>query len=145
MRVVNYWELPGLGTVYQIEDHGFTGPEYDGKPLYAYGKGEHDDRGRPKVGEYHRTLDRALIDMVGQKYTGPRGAGGTGVGTAADWFARMIGMDALVEPEYSSGQKAVTEALVEADKEGGYPWMRARVLADRLAARGMTIAVRVDS
>lgn len=145
MRVTNYWELPGLGTVYQIEDHGFTGPEYDGKPMYAYGKGERDGKGRPKVGEYHRTLDRALIAMVGEKYTGSRGAGGTGVGTAADWFARMIGMDALVEPEYSSGQKAVTEALVEADKEGGYPWMRARAMTARLEARGMTIAVRVDS
>lgn len=147
MRVTNYWELPGLGTVYQIEDHGFTGPEYDGKPLYAYGKGERDDRGRPKVGEYHRTLDRALIAMVGEKYTGPRGAGGTGVGTAADWFARMIGMDALVEPEYASGHKALTEILSETSVHDltKPTWRRARAMTDALEARGMTIAVRVDS
>jgi hypothetical protein len=145
MRVVNYWELPGLGTLYEIEGHGFTGPEYEGKALYAYGKGEHDDRGRPKVGEYHRSLDRALIAMVGQKYTGPRGAGGTGVGTAADWFARMIGMDALVEPDHSSAQKALQEVLHETQREDGPLYRRARAMTDRLEARGMTIAVRVDS
>ena len=145
MRVTNYWELPGLGTVYEIEGHGFTGPEYDGKPLYAYGKGEHDDRGRPKVGEYHRSLDRALISAVGEKYTGPRGAGGTGVGTAADWFARMIGMDQLVAPEYASGQKALQEVLHETEREDGPLYRRARAITDRLEARGMTIAVRVDS
>ena len=145
MRVTNYWELPGLGTVYEIEGHGFTGPEYDGKPLYAYGKGEHDDRGRPKVGEYHRSLDRALISAVGEKYTGPRGAGGTGVGTAADWFARMIGMDQLVAPAYASGQKALQEALHETEREDGPLYRRARAITDRLEARGMTIAVRVDS
>jgi hypothetical protein len=147
MRVTNYWELPGLGTVYEIEGHGFTGPEYEGKALYAYGKGEHDDRGRPKVGEYHRSLDRALIAMVGQKYTGPRGAGGTGVGTAADWFARMIGMDALVEPEYESGRKALTEVLAEVidGPERVVRYQRTKAITDRLEARGMTIAVRVDS
>ena len=145
MRVTNYWELPGLGTVYEIEGHGFTGPEYDGKPLYAYGKGEHDDRGRPKVGEYHRSLDRALISAVGEKYTGPRGAGGTGVGTAADWFARLIGMDQLVAPEYAAGQKALQEALHETEREDGPLYRRARAITDRLEARGMTIAVRVDS
>jgi hypothetical protein len=142
MRVTNYWELPGLGTIYEIEDHGFTGPEYEGKALYAYGKGEHDDRGRPKVGEYHHTLDRALIAMVGQKYTGPRGAGGTGVGTAADWFARMIGMDQLVEPDYAKGQKALREVLADTAATGPG---RARAITDALASRGMSIAVRVDS
>lgn len=145
MRVTNYWELPGLGTVYEIEDHGFTGPAYEGKALYAYGSGERDDRGRPKVGEYHQSLDRALIAAVGQKYTGPRGAGGTGVGTAADWFARMIGMDALVEPDYAKAQKALQEVLHETQKEDGPLYRRARAITDRLEARGMSIAVRVDS
>lgn len=145
MRVVNYWELPGLGTVYEIEGHGFIGLDYENKTLYAYGKGEVNDKGEPKVGEYHRTLDRALIAAVGEKYTGPRGAGGTGVGTAADWFARMIGMDQLVEPEYASGQKALQEVLHETQQEDGPLWRRARAVTQRLEARGMTIAVRVDS
>jgi hypothetical protein len=147
VRVTNYWELPGLGTVYEIEGHGFTGPEYDGKPLYAYGKGEHDDRGRPKVGEYHRSLDRALVAAVGEKYTGPRGAGGTGVGTAADWFCRMVGMDALVEPDYRSAQKALGEVLSDAiDNENRVVrHQRTRAIMDGLEARGMSIAVRVDS
>lgn len=144
MRVTNYWELPGLGTVYEIEDHGFT-TLADGKPMYAYGPGELDDKGRPKVGEYHLTLDRALVAMVGAKYTGPRGAGGSGVGTAADWFCRMIGMDQLVEPEYASGQKALQEILHETEREDGPLYRRARAITDRLEARGMTIAVRVDS
>lgn len=44
--------------------------------------------------EYYGTADMAMIAAVGFKYTGPRGAGGENVGTAADWFARMIGMPA---------------------------------------------------
>ena len=146
MRVTNYWELPGLGTVYEIEGHGFTGPEYDGKPLYAYGKGEHHEDGRPKVGEYHATLDRALVAAVGEKYTGPRGAGGTGVGTAADWFCRMVGMDELVEPGYPQGERALMEVLTETGAvEHGNRYQRTKDVVNGLAARGMTIAVRVDS
>lgn len=140
MRVANYWELPGLGTLYEIEDHGFTGPEYDGKPLYAYGKGEHDDRGRPKVGEYHQTLDRALVAMVGEKYTGPRGAGGTGVGTAADWFCRMVGMDQLVDAGVD-GRRALAESMNQ-HRNTGLPLGANRVERD-LEAQGIVLARQV--
>ena len=43
--------------------------------------------------ELYATLDKALIAAVGEKHTGPRGAGGSGVATAADWFAKMIGLE----------------------------------------------------
>lgn len=91
MRYTNRWELPEV-TIYRIEDHSFD--EYADEPLYAYGKpNDTDHRGMPRTGELYRTLDHALVAWVGEKYTGPRGAGGTGVGTAADWFMRMIGAD----------------------------------------------------
>ena len=146
MKVTNYWELPGLGTVYEVQDHGFTGAEYEGKPLYGHGKtGEVDSRGFPKIGELYGSLDRALVAAVGEKYTGPRSAGGSGVGTAADWFCRMIGMDQLVEPEDASGQKALTEVLADTIDNGVPRYRRSRAVTEGLAARGMTIAVRVDS
>lgn len=134
----------GDWTFWEVWDHGFTGPEYDGKPLFGYEKvRDPGEPGKPKIGEFHRSLDRAIISAVGEKYTGPRGAGGTGVGTAADWFARMIGMDALVEPDYSSGQKAIQEVLHETEREDGPLYRRARAMTARLEARGITLAVRV--
>lgn len=144
--MTRYQMLAQLGdwTFYEVRDHGFTGPEYDGKPLYAYEKvRELGTVDKPKLGEFHRSLDRAIIAAIGEKYTGPRGAGGTGVGTAADWFARMIGMDALVEPDYASGQKALQEVLHETQREDGPLYRRARAMTDRLAARGITLAVQV--
>lgn len=41
--------------------------------------------------ELYPSLDHALVAAVGEKYTGPRGAGGSGVDTAAGWFMKMIG------------------------------------------------------
>jgi hypothetical protein len=41
--------------------------------------------------ELFHSLDHAIASAVGERHTGPRGAGGTAVGTAADWFMRMIG------------------------------------------------------
>jgi hypothetical protein len=135
------WTLPEV-TFYEITEHGFTG-EHEGKPLYGYGKpNDLDHRGMPKTGELYESLDRALIAWVGEKYTGPRGAGGTGVGTAADWFARMIGMDQLVEPEFTQGQKTLQDALYETQREDGPLYRRARAMTDWLAARGVYLAVR---
>lgn len=141
MRYTNRWTLPEVW-FYQVEDHGFTG-EHEGKPLFAYGKPDDmNDQGVPKTGELYDTLDRALVAWVGEKYTGPRGAGGTGVGTAADWFCRMIGMDQLVEPDYPSGQKALADALHATQREDGPLFRRARALTDWLEARGIYLAVR---
>lgn len=138
MKYTNRWEMPEV-TFYQVE--GFT---EDGRTLYAYGKpNDMDDRGKPRTGELFNSLDRALIAWVGEKYTGPRGAGGTGVGTAADWFARMIGMDQLVAVDYQSGQKAVTEILASTAKHDGPLYRRARAITDELDARGLTLAAQV--
>ena len=139
MRFANRWTLPEV-TFYQVEDHGFTG-EHEGQPLFAYGKPDAmDDRGVPKVGELYASLDRALVAWVAEKYTGPRGAGGTGVGTAADWFCRMVGMDDLVEVEYSSGQKALAEVLAATQQHNGPLYRRARAITDELGARGLVVA-----
>jgi hypothetical protein len=138
MRYTNRWALPEV-MFYQVEDHGFSG--HGDRPLYAYGKpDEMDSRGLPKTGELFVSLDRALIAWVGEKYTGPRGAGGTGVGTAANWFARMIGMDTLVAVDYSGGQKLLTTVLAETAKHDGPIYVRARAVADGLEAAGVTLA-----
>lgn len=141
MRYANRWTLPGV-TFYQVEDHGFTG-EHEGKPLFAYGKPDDmNDQGVPKTGELYASLDRALIAWVGEKYTGPRGAGGSGVGTAADWFARMIGMDQLVEPDYADSNKAMLEVVNETAGPVGPLYVRARQIRQGLEARGIYLAVR---
>jgi hypothetical protein len=141
MRYTNRWEMPEV-TFYQVEGHGFEA--HADRPLYAYGKpNEMDGRGIPKTGELYASLDRALISWVAEKYTGPRGAGGSGVGTAADWFARMIGMDQLVAVDYASGQKALQEVLHSTQGEDGPLYRRARAVTAELEARGLTLAAQV--
>lgn len=138
MKFTNRWEMPEA-TFYVVEDHGFEA--HEGRPLYAYGKpGETNDRGIPKVGELYLSLDRALVSWVAEKYTGPRGAGGTGVGTAADWFMRMIGADELVAVDYQAGQKALGEVLVETAKHDGPIYRRAQAMETALEKRGLVIA-----
>lgn len=91
MRFTKSWTLPEIA-FYQVEDHGFS--DHEGQPLFAFGEpGVLDWHGFPRTGELYPTLDHALVAWVGEKHTGPRGAGGTGVGTAADWFMKMIGAD----------------------------------------------------
>lgn len=142
MRFPNRWTV-GDWTFYEVEDHGFS--QYEGRPLFAFGDGstvESGSRaGQPKFGELYASLDRAIIAAVGEKYTGPRGAGGTGVGTAADWFAKMIGMDELVAVDYSSGQKAVIEVLAAtSEHKNSQAWRRAQAVTAELEARGLVLA-----
>jgi hypothetical protein len=140
MKYGKRWEMPEV-TFYEVVDHGFE--QHKGRPLYAYGKpGETDSHGIPKTGELHAALDRALIAWVGEKYTGPRGAGGQGVGTAADWFARMIGMDTLVEVNYQDGQKALQEIIHSTARYDGPIYVRAKAMTDELEARGLTLATQ---
>lgn len=84
----------GEWTFYEIHNHGFK-DELEGRPLYAFiaGDVEYNSSGSPKWGWLYSTLDHAMVAAVGEKYTGQRGAGGTGVDTAAGWFMRMIGAD----------------------------------------------------
>jgi hypothetical protein len=82
MRTTNRW-IVGDYTFTEHADHGF--PSFEGQPLYKFLIGE-------KTGaEMYTSLDEALVAAVGEKYTGPRGAGGSGVDTAAGWFLKMIG------------------------------------------------------
>lgn len=138
MKYTNRWEMPEV-TFYQVEGHGFEA--YGDRPLFAYGKpNETDGRGIPKTGELYAELDRALVAWVAEKYTGPRGAGGTGVGTAADWFMRMIGADQLVEVDYSSGQKALQEVVADTRQYDGPIYQRARAISTELEKRGLVLA-----
>lgn len=137
---MKYTVLAQLGdwTFYEFTEHGF--PSHDGSSLFGY---EHvsdpGDPGKPKTGELYTSLDRAMIAAVGEKYTAPRGAGGAGVGTAADWFARMIGMDQLVPMEYGAARDAMTDALVATRPENGPISRRARAMITSLETKGFTI------
>lgn len=139
MRYANRWEMPEV-TFYEVEDHGFT--VAGSQPtLYAYGKpNDMDGRGIPKTGELYASLDRAMVAWVAEKYTGPRGAGGPGVGTAADWFLKMIGADEVVPVNHQDGQKALVEVLAATAEHNGPTWRRARAMGDELEARGLVLA-----
>jgi hypothetical protein len=102
----------GEWTFVQVEDHGFTGELAD-KPLYGFvvGEPEISGLGGIKFGELYPSLEHAMVAAVAEKFTGPRGAGGSGVGTAADWFMRMIGADQL-HAAGDVGSVALTSALV---------------------------------
>jgi hypothetical protein len=62
---------------------------------------------------YYATLDHALVSAVGERWTGPRGAGGSGVGTAADWFMAMIGANAVETVDALITE--TTEVMAKAD------------------------------
>jgi len=138
VKYTSRWEMPEV-TFYQVEDHGF--PQHEGKPLYCYGKpGETNDNGIPKTGELFLELDRALVAWVGEKYTGPRGAGGTGVGTAADWFMQMIGADEVVPVDRGRSKKALQEIIVATARFDGPIYRRADAMETELAKRGLVLA-----
>lgn len=142
MRYPNRW-IVGEWTFYEVTDHGLS--SYGNRPLFAFGDGSRDDRGRPKFGGLYVSLEHAMVAAVGEKYTGPRGAGGTGVGTAADWFMKMIGAEDLVTVDYQSGRKALAEALASTSMSTNGPHsVRAGMLSDELEARGLVLATKVD-
>lgn len=94
MPASNRWTV-GEYTFTEHTEHGF--PDFEGKPLYKF-----EINGKRSM-EMYPSLDEALVAAVGEKYTGPRGAGGSGVGTAADWFLRMIGAERRC-PESDCGE-----------------------------------------
>lgn len=103
----------GGWTFYEVTDHGF-GEELTDRPIYGYADAVPDGTaaGKPKIQEFYPSLDHAMVAAVGEKYAGPRRASGSGVGTAADWFMRMIGADQLM-PAGDEGSHALASALVE--------------------------------
>lgn len=127
---VNGW------TFYEITSHPFTG-ELEGKALYTFAADDApmDSRGAPKYGELYGSLDHAMVAAVGERHTGPRGAGGGGVGTAADWFMRMIGAGQLQEAGPDGGR-----ALVQVLDEGVGGPLTAHHVERGLEAKGYVIA-----
>lgn len=136
-RFPNRWTV-GPWTFYEMVDHGFSGP-IAGKPLYGFtvtAEERTDDHGAPRVGEWYGSLDHALVAAVAEKHTGRRGAGGTGVGTAADWFMRMIGAGQL---QHAKNPRAVLDGAL---REAGVvtDWKTGREVEDALEAKGYTVA-----
>lgn len=126
-------------TFYEITDHGFGGPS-EGRPLYGFGDGSYHDSGsrdgQPKTGgEWYNSLDHAMVAAIAEKHTGARGAGGTGVGTAADWFMRMIGAGQIQEAGAEGGR-----ALMEVVREYGDKPMAAHKIERALEAQGYVLA-----
>jgi hypothetical protein len=126
----NTWTI-GEWTFYEV--HGLTG--HEGKALFGFGDGTRDSNGDPKYGELYNSLDHAMVAAVGEKHTGPRGAGGSGVGTAADWFMRMIGAGQLAEAGPDGGR-----VLMEAVREHGDAPLAAHKIERALEAKGLIIA-----
>lgn len=138
MKYTSRWQMPEVW-FYQVEGHGFT--SYEDRPLYAYGKpNDTDQHGVPITGELFPGLDRALVAWVAEKYTGPRGAGGTGVGTAADWFMKMIGADSLVPAGYAETRAALNDAIADTAKHDGPIYKRAQAMETELYKRGLILA-----
>ena len=112
---------------------------YEGRKLYGFAQAI-DPEGSSQAGrinEWFNTLEHAMAAAIAQKYTGPRGAGGTGVGTAADWFMRMIGADQLVDAG-EPGRRALAESMAQ-HRDKGLP--RAATLVERdLERQGLILA-----
>lgn len=83
----NRWVV-GEWTFWEIAGHGFSDIE---GPLYGFTVGLPGVGQRPQFHELYETLEEAMVAAVGEKYTGRRGARGSAVGTAADWFMTAIG------------------------------------------------------
>lgn len=137
------YEIKGtLGdwTFYQVTEHGFTSDVED-RPLYGFAPAiaEGAAPGKPQLGELYRSLEHAMVAAVGQKYTGRRGAGGTGVDTAAGWFMKMIGADQLVPMDNRDARGALIDSL-EATGGDRAVYTRASSLGTELGARGVILA-----
>lgn len=133
MKASGSWVI-GEWTFYEVTDHGFsTGP------LYAYGDGtivtEGVRAGQPIYGELFNTLDHAMVAAVAEKHTGVCGARGTAVGTAADWFMRMIGAGQIQEAGPDGGR-----ALMEAVQDNQDGPMVAHRIERALETKGYVIA-----
>jgi hypothetical protein len=115
---------------------------YEGRKLYGF-ETQAEDGARPEVSnvrEWFNSLEHAMAAAIAEKYTGPRGAGGSGVGTAADWFMRMIGADQLVAAEDREVQSTLQEVLHATQKHDGPLFRRARAITAELERQGLVLA-----
>jgi hypothetical protein len=103
-RVEIQWVV-GPYLIEGVSGHGLPAPHPE--VMYQY-----KINGRAVDPELYPSLDRALVSAVGAHHMGHRGAGGNAVGTAADWFCVMIGLDEQ-EADGSASTGASAPALVE--------------------------------
>ena len=84
-RLINSW-IVGEYTIFEVANWS----DSEGAPnLFTF-----RINGGETSSTYYSSLDMALIAAVGEKHTGPAGASGPNVGTAAYWYAKMIGLTA---------------------------------------------------
>ena len=140
MHYTNRWSI-GRWQFFQIDGRQIT-ESYAGRELFGY-ETQAEDGARPEIGnvrEWFNSLEHAMAAAIAEKYTGPRGAGGTGVGTAADWFMRMIGADQLVDAG-TEGRDVLARVLHSSD---GFPPVGPAGFASRiergLEAQGIVLA-----
>lgn len=76
-------EIGSVGpyTFFEVHNHGFE----RGDPLYRY-----MIKGYKPSSELYESVDYAMAAAIAERHTGRRGAGGTAVGTASDWFMAML-------------------------------------------------------
>jgi hypothetical protein len=112
-RYPNRWTV-GPYTIFEVAGHGFPRPDYP-ELMYRY-----EIDGKRVDNELYVSLDRALVAAVGARHMGPRGAGGPGVGTAADWFCKMIDLDEAEAEEREQAEP--TLAAPEQCSGAGRSW-----------------------
>lgn len=116
-RVDSRWTV-GPYAFEAVSRHGFPEPEYP-PVMYRF-----TIDGQRVDSEMYLSLDRALVAAVGARHMGPRSAGGPGVGTAADWFCKMIDLDEVEEEQ----QLKIVEVEIPEAKQcpgSGRGWRRA--------------------
>jgi len=129
------WTI-GQWQFYEIDGRQLT-ESYAGRKLFGFTAAS-DEATADQCGEWYNTLEHAMAAAIAEKYTGARGSGGTGVGTAADWFMRMIGADQLVAAD--NGRTALGEVLSATEKHNGPIYRRASAMEDELERRGLVLA-----
>lgn len=123
----------GIGpyTFFEMVDNGF--PDHAGKTLWTF-----TIEGQQHSSTLYATLDHAMVAAVGERHTGPRGANGPGVDTAAGWFMKMIGADQIKQAG-SQGTRALADVLSDiAGDAGNQP--TACGIERRLGERGVILA-----
>jgi hypothetical protein len=106
VRVDQWWTV-GPYRLEEVVDHPFD--KITSGPMYRYAI-------NGKISsEMFESLDRAIVAAVGERHMGPRGAGGNAVGTAADWFCKMIDLD---EAEAEQAPAASAQAVPCSGRRG---------------------------
>jgi hypothetical protein len=129
---INRWTV-GQWQFFEIDEAQIS-ESYAGRKLYGYTDNT-VGASADGIHEWFNSLEHAMAAAIAEKHTGPRGAGGTGVGTAADWFMRMIGVGQLQEAGPDGGR-----VLMEAVRQHRTDALAAHNIQRDLEAHGYVIA-----